>query len=71
MHVYGEPARGLRDACGEVRVPLYVAPWTPRVAAAGLAHGAAYLVRPDGYVALAGCAPDDLAPFLARVTARR
>jgi hypothetical protein len=32
---------------------LYVLPWTREAGRAGLARDALYLVRPDGYVALA------------------
>jgi hypothetical protein len=34
-------------------LPLHVFPWKPAMEAAGLQRGALYLVRPDGYVALA------------------
>ena len=32
---------------------LHAFPWQPSAGAAGLARNASYLVRPDGYVALA------------------
>jgi len=35
-------------------VPLHVFPWTAEAERAGLERDAAYLVRPDGYVAVAG-----------------
>jgi hypothetical protein len=35
-------------------VPLYVFPWNAEAKRAGLKRNAAYLVRPDGYVAVAG-----------------
>lgn len=47
VHVYGE-------ATPETDVPLHVFPWTAEAARAGLKRNAAYLVRPDGYVAVAG-----------------
>jgi hypothetical protein len=53
VHVYGEAGSGLREACAEARIPLHVFAWQPRMQHAGLQSGAVYLVRPDGYVALA------------------
>jgi hypothetical protein len=66
-HVYGsEPAIALRQALLARSVPLHVFPWSPRAKAAGLARDAVYLVRPDGYVALAEphARPDVLARYL-------
>jgi hypothetical protein len=53
VHVYGEPRRELTDACAELRLPIHAFAWTPEMSVAGLVRGALYLVRPDGYVALA------------------
>ena len=53
VHVYGEPQSGLAEACGELQVPLHVFSWQERMRRAGLLRDALYLVRPDGYVALA------------------
>ncbi len=53
VHVYGEPHAGLAATCADLQLPLSVFPWRPEMERAGLAQGAAYLVRPDGYVALA------------------
>src|SRR5439155_1421017 len=39
--------------CGARGLPLHVFSWRPTMARAGLTRNAAYLVRPDGYVALA------------------
>lgn len=52
-HVYGEPGNGLKEECAARRVPLHVFAWSANSERAGLARGALYLVRPDGYVALA------------------
>jgi 2-polyprenyl-6-methoxyphenol hydroxylase-like FAD-dependent oxidoreductase len=52
-HVYGEPRVSARTTCAELGVPLHVFAWTPECAHAGLERSAFYLVRPDGYVALA------------------
>jgi hypothetical protein len=39
--------------CAARNLPLEVFPWRPDMSGAGLQRDAAYLVRPDGYVALA------------------
>jgi 2-polyprenyl-6-methoxyphenol hydroxylase-like FAD-dependent oxidoreductase len=52
-HVYGEAARGVSQACAELRLPLHVFAWEPAMRRTGFQGGALYLVRPDGYVALA------------------
>jgi len=52
-HVYGEVRVSARTTCGELQIPLRVFTWTPEAARAGLERSAFYLVRPDGYVALA------------------
>ena len=46
-------ARGVADACAGLRLPIHAFAWTPEMGRAGLVRGALYLVRPDGYVALA------------------
>jgi hypothetical protein len=54
-HVYGE-LRGLAEiaeVCAELHLPLCSFTWRPEMQRAGLARGAVYLVRPDGYVAFA------------------
>jgi 2-polyprenyl-6-methoxyphenol hydroxylase-like FAD-dependent oxidoreductase len=53
VHVYGDAAPGLRTVCEARKLPLHVFPWNSHLARAGLRRQAAYLVRPDGYVALA------------------
>jgi hypothetical protein len=53
MHVYGEAMPQMRTLCNERRLPLHVFPWRTEMERAGLRRSAAYLVRPDGYVALA------------------
>ncbi|HEY7308188.1 MAG TPA: FAD-dependent monooxygenase [Gemmataceae bacterium] len=53
VHVYGEPRQGVSDVCVELRLPLHEFAWRPKMRSAGLRRGAIYLVRPDGYVALA------------------
>jgi len=53
VHVYGEPRRGLAEACASLQLPLHLFAWQPGMQQAGLLRGALYLIRPDGYVALA------------------
>jgi 2-polyprenyl-6-methoxyphenol hydroxylase-like FAD-dependent oxidoreductase len=62
VHVYGEPRRSLTDICGTLRLPIHTFAWSHAFQRAGLARGALYLLRPDGYVALAdpACDPERL-----------
>lgn len=53
VHVYGEPRGGLEETCTELGLALHVFPWRDSMHAAGVERAALYLVRPDGYVALA------------------
>jgi len=53
VHMYGEVQSGVSEACAELRLPLHVFAWQPGMQRAGLQNAAVYLVRPDGYVALA------------------
>jgi 2-polyprenyl-6-methoxyphenol hydroxylase-like FAD-dependent oxidoreductase len=50
VHVYGTPASQLRAACETLRLPLHTFAQGPATKEAGLVDGAAYLVRPDGYI---------------------
>lgn len=58
VHVYGEANRMLRDAAHEVGLALHQFDWGDHAAKAGLKRDALYLIRPDGYVALADAAQD-------------
>lgn len=49
IHVYGEA----RPLGAGIFLPLHEFPWTENMADAGLKRDALYLIRPDGYVALA------------------
>ena len=52
--MYGDASADIRRRCAiERKLPLHVFPWRTEADRAGLARDAAYLVRPDGYVALA------------------
>jgi 2-polyprenyl-6-methoxyphenol hydroxylase-like FAD-dependent oxidoreductase len=53
VHVYGHASRETQAACDERKLPLHVFPWRPEMGRAGLLRDAVYVVRPDGYVALA------------------
>jgi 2-polyprenyl-6-methoxyphenol hydroxylase-like FAD-dependent oxidoreductase len=53
VHVYGDATRSTQTACDERGLSLHVFPWRPAMGRAGLRHNAVYLIRPDGYVALA------------------
>jgi hypothetical protein len=58
VHVYGEAGSGIREACAELRLPLHVFVWQDGMRRVGLQKGALYLLRPDGYVALADASAD-------------
>ncbi len=53
LHVYGECAAGVAEVCRSRGLALHKFPWHPKARRAGLKRGAAYLVRPDGYIGLA------------------
>jgi len=53
VHVYGAAALEIRTVCDSRKLPLHVFPWRPEMGRTGLRRNAVYLVRPDGYVALA------------------
>ncbi len=53
VHVYGQASVELHAFCAAQHLPLQVFAWQPEYERAGLAEGAAYLLRPDTYVALA------------------
>jgi 2-polyprenyl-6-methoxyphenol hydroxylase-like FAD-dependent oxidoreductase len=54
VHVYGEPSPELQTLCQARQLPLHVFAWQAQMHRCGLRRNALYLVRPDGYVALAG-----------------
>ena len=53
VHIYGAAQDGLRDFCGRSNLDLQLFDWGATAANAGLKRDAAYLIRPDGYVACA------------------
>lgn len=64
LHVHGEATPALRAAAEQHHLALHVFPWTADAESAGLRRDAAYLLRPDGHIALA-----DLTQSPARLTA--
>ncbi|PYH47147.1 putative FAD binding monooxygenase [Aspergillus saccharolyticus JOP 1030-1] len=53
VHVYGEVLTELAEWCQVKNVPLHQFKWNAQYGQAGLARNAAYLIRPDMYVAVA------------------
>ncbi len=66
VHVYGTVGNELAATCTELGLPLHVFPWHEAMARSGFAKDALYLIRPDGYVALADPSgrPEALRVFL-------
>ena len=52
-HVYGEVDKDLETGCRELHLPLHAFALSDSAKYAGIERNALYLVRPDGYVALA------------------
>ena len=53
VHVYGKPSGDLIRTCQTAKLALRHFPWEPPMRHQGVKKDALYLVRPDGYVALA------------------
>jgi hypothetical protein len=53
IHVYGDATPTIQAVSEDRRLPLHTFAWRPEMDRAGLQRNAVYLVRPDGYVALA------------------
>ena len=53
VHVYGEPGPRVGEICAALNLPLHSFSWSPAIARAGFVRNAIYLIRPDGYVAMA------------------
>jgi hypothetical protein len=68
VHVYGTVSTGLQGTVERLGLALHRFPWSPAARDAGLRRSAAYLVRPDGYVALAD--PDQSPEHLRRALDR-
>ncbi|MGH6910964.1 MAG: FAD-dependent monooxygenase, partial [Phenylobacterium sp.] len=69
VEVHGEVRQNLKDWCAMNGVTLHPHRWTAAAEKAGLQRNAAYLLRPDGYVALA--APSGLDRPIARYFSSR
>ena len=57
VHVYGAAAPEIRSICHQRHLPLHEFAWRLAMRRAGLRRNALYLVRPDGYIALAAPVP--------------
>lgn len=53
VHVYGKVSPKIRVTCEQRQLPVHVFGWRQGMGRSGLQRDAVYLVRPDGYVALA------------------
>jgi hypothetical protein len=53
VHVYGDAAPAISEACKARGLPLHAFPWQDAMRSAGFVRDAVYLIRPDGYVGLA------------------
>lgn len=53
VHVYGQVTPEVRAMARRRGLAVFELPWNEQARAAGLAWGAAYLVRPDGHVSVA------------------
>ncbi len=53
VHIYGESNAEIQNLCDERGLALHIFRWSPEASRTGLQRNAVYLVRPDGYVALA------------------
>jgi 2-polyprenyl-6-methoxyphenol hydroxylase-like FAD-dependent oxidoreductase len=53
-HVYGEASADIEKVCEQACLSLRRFPWNVAARKAGIARSAFYLIRPDGYVGLAG-----------------
>ncbi|MGB6546846.1 MAG: FAD-dependent monooxygenase [Candidatus Acidiferrales bacterium] len=52
IHRYGDAAPELQPMCGSRKMRLEIFPWSSDAKEAGLRKNAAYVVRPDGYIAI-------------------
>lgn len=64
LHVYGDAPPSLRSQCERLGLPLHQFSWRTTMRVAGIVRDAAYLVRPDGYVAFAGVTAEQLGEYV-------
>ena len=69
VHIYGNAIPEIRAVCAEHHLALHEFGWQPAMERAGLRRDALYLLRPDGYVALA--APEQSAATLTAYLQKR
>jgi hypothetical protein len=62
LHFYGDSKRNLLSAAREFGLATHIFPWSEQAHDAGFQQNAAYLVRPDGYVAAALGDPEESLP---------
>lgn len=70
VHVYGEAAAPVAETLGRLGLPLHSFAFHAAAEAAGLRRDALYLIRPDGYVALAGAKCGAIADYARRLGLR-
>jgi hypothetical protein len=58
VHIYGEPRAGVVEVCADLGISFHEFAWSSQMARTGLQRAALYLVRPDGYIALADSTAD-------------
>jgi 2-polyprenyl-6-methoxyphenol hydroxylase-like FAD-dependent oxidoreductase len=69
IHIYGDAGTDVRALSDREKIPLRVFAWQSAMKHSGLLRDAVYLVRPDGYVALAS--PDRSAAAIERYLRER
>jgi 2-polyprenyl-6-methoxyphenol hydroxylase-like FAD-dependent oxidoreductase len=65
VHAYGDVPIAVRVVCDEHGLPLHRFAWEDAMKRVGLARNTGYLIRPDGYIALAGVTAAGMESFLA------
>jgi hypothetical protein len=69
-HLYGDKNKDIEDLCRKLYLPFHAFPWSDGAANAGFKKNALYLVRPDGYIALASAEPSKLKSFVEQFNLR-
>ncbi len=58
VHCYGDASSHLQSVCDAQGLKLHVFPWNAEAREAGLRKNGAYVIRPDGHVAILDCEGD-------------